>query len=45
MIYKVKGYFDSWTEKRMRGIAICEELTDKLFQKIIILKRRKEKRD
>lgn len=28
MIYKAKGYPDSWIEKRMRGIAIREELTD-----------------
>lgn len=27
-IYKAKGYPDSWIEKRMRGIAIREELTD-----------------
>ena len=27
-IYKVKGYSDEWIEKRMRGIAIREELTD-----------------
>jgi DNA-damage-inducible protein D len=26
--YKAKGYSDSWIEKRMRGIAIREELTD-----------------
>jgi len=28
MLYKLKGYTDSWIEKRMRGIAIREELTD-----------------
>lgn len=28
MLYKLKGYSDSWIEKRMRGIAIREELTD-----------------
>jgi prophage antirepressor-like protein len=28
MLYKLKGYPDSWIEKRMRGIAIREELTD-----------------
>jgi len=28
MLYKVKGYSDDWIEKRMRGIAIREELTD-----------------
>ena len=27
-IYKTKGYSDAWIEKRMRGIAIREELTD-----------------
>lgn len=27
-IYKAKGYPDDWIEKRMRGIAIREELTD-----------------
>jgi DNA-damage-inducible protein D len=26
--YKAKGYSDAWIEKRMRGIAIREELTD-----------------
>ncbi len=28
MLYKLKGYTDDWIEKRMRGIAIREELTD-----------------
>lgn len=28
MIYKMKGYPDSWIEKRMRGIEIRETLTD-----------------
>ena len=27
-IYKLKGYLDSWIEKRMRWIQIWEELTD-----------------
>jgi DNA-damage-inducible protein D len=27
-IYKAKGYSDDWIEKRMRGIAVREELTD-----------------
>jgi hypothetical protein len=27
-LYKLKGYPDEWIEKRMRGIAIREELTD-----------------
>ncbi|MCB4792585.1 MAG: Bro-N domain-containing protein [Elusimicrobia bacterium] len=28
MLYKLKGYPDDWIEKRMRGIAIREELTE-----------------
>jgi len=28
MLYKLKGYSDGWIEKRIRGIAIREELTD-----------------
>lgn len=28
MLYKLKGYSDDWIEKRLRGIAIREELTD-----------------
>ncbi len=28
MLYQLKGYPDGWIEKRMRGIAIREELTD-----------------
>ncbi|OGS21096.1 MAG: phage antirepressor protein [Elusimicrobia bacterium RIFOXYA2_FULL_39_19] len=28
LLYKLKGYSDAWIEKRMRGIAIREELTD-----------------
>jgi len=28
ILYKLKGYPDSWIEKRMRGIVIREELTD-----------------
>ncbi len=28
MMYKLKGYSDDWIEKRMRGIAIREELTE-----------------
>lgn len=27
-IYKLKGYSDEWIEKRMRGIAVRDELTD-----------------
>lgn len=28
MLYKLKGYSEDWIEKRMRSIAIREELTD-----------------
>jgi len=28
ILYKLKGYSDDWIEKRMRGIAIRDELTD-----------------
>ena len=28
MLYKLKGYSDSWIDKRIQGIAIREELTD-----------------
>lgn len=28
LLYKMKGYSEDWIEKRMRGIAIREELTD-----------------
>jgi DNA-damage-inducible protein D len=27
-IYKAKGYPENWIDKRMRGIAVREELTD-----------------
>ncbi|MBI2668599.1 hypothetical protein HYX14_02030 [Candidatus Woesearchaeota archaeon] len=27
-LYKAKGYSDDWIEKRVRGIAIRDELTD-----------------
>ena len=37
-LYKLKGYSDDWIEKRMRGIAIREELTDEW-------QRAKEQRD
>jgi hypothetical protein len=40
MLYKLKGYGEDWIEKRMRGIAIREELTDE-WQK----RGAKEKRD
>lgn len=32
-IYKLKGYSDEWIEKRMRSIAIREELTDEWYQR------------
>jgi hypothetical protein len=32
-LYKAKGYPDAWIEKRMRGIAIREELTDEWDQR------------
>jgi len=38
-IYKAKGYSDEWIEKRMRGIAIREELTDEWDKKGIKLQR------
>jgi hypothetical protein len=33
VLYKLKGYSDDWIEKRMRGIAIREELTDEWKQR------------
>jgi len=33
LLYKLKGYPDDWIEKRMRGIAIREELTDEWQQR------------
>lgn len=33
MFYKLKGYSDNWIEKRMRGIAIREELTDEWLKR------------
>jgi len=39
-IYKAKGYSDGWIEKRIRGIAIREELTDEWQKRAI--KERKE---
>ncbi len=38
-IYKAKGYSDAWIEKRMRGIAIREELTDEWNDRGIKLQR------
>jgi hypothetical protein len=32
-LYKAKGYPDNWIEKRMRGIAIREDLTDEWSQR------------
>jgi DNA-damage-inducible protein D len=32
-LYKAKGYQDSWIEKRMRGIAIREDLTEEWSQR------------
>ncbi len=40
MLYKLKGYSEDWIEKRMRGIAIREELTDEWKKREI--KERKE---
>lgn len=37
MLYKLKGYSEDWIEKRMRGIAIREELTDE-WQKEVPMK-------
>ena len=39
-LYKAKGYSDAWIERRMRGIAIREELTDEWDKRGI-----KEERD
>ncbi|MDA8240997.1 MAG: Bro-N domain-containing protein [Nitrospiraceae bacterium] len=39
-LYKAKGYSDDWIEKRMRGIAIREELTDEWKRREV-----KEKRE
>ncbi len=39
-LYKAKGYSDDWIEKRMRGIAIREELTDEWKKRAV-----KEKRE
>jgi hypothetical protein len=39
-LYKAKGYSDDWLEKRMRGIAIREELTDEWKKREV--KREKE---
>lgn len=36
-IYKAKGYSDAWIEKRVRGMAIRDELTDEWKQRGIML--------
>jgi hypothetical protein len=41
-IYKAKGYPDSWIEKRMRGIAVREELTDEWYKRGSIAKKEYE---
>jgi hypothetical protein len=33
ILYKLNGYSENWIEKRMRGIAIREELTDEWQQR------------
>ncbi len=33
ILYKLKSYPEDWIEKRMRGIAIREELTDEILNK------------
>lgn len=38
-LYKAKGYPDDWIEKRMRGIAIREELTDEWNKREVSLQR------
>ncbi len=35
-IYKAKGYSEEWVEKRVRGIAVREELTDEWNKKVVI---------
>lgn len=41
-LYKAKGYSDDWIEKRMRGIAIREELTDEWKKRNVRRKREYE---
>ena len=41
-LYKAKGYSDDWIEKRMRGIAIREELTDEWKKREVREKREYE---
>ena len=41
-IYKAKGFPDSWIEKRMRGIALREELTDEWQKRGVLVKKEYE---
>ena len=41
-LYKAKGYSDDWIEKRMRGVAIREELTDEWKKREVKEKRKYE---
>jgi hypothetical protein len=41
-LYKAKGYSDDWIEKRMRGIAIREDLTDEWKKREVKQKREYE---
>lgn len=41
-IYKAKGYPDSWIEKRMRGIAVREELTDEWHKRGLLIRKEYE---
>jgi len=41
-IYKAKGYPDPWIEKRMRGIAVREELTDEWHKRGILIQKEYE---
>ena len=41
-LYKAKGYSDDWIEKRMRGIAVREELTDEWKKREVREKREYE---
>lgn len=41
-LYKAKGYPDSWIEKRMRGIAVRDELTDEWQRRDVLIKKEYE---
>lgn len=41
-IYKAKGYPDSWIEKRMRGIAVRDELTNEWQKRGVLIKKEYE---